>query len=384
MTRSATGQYSIYFDEKTGAYRGQIAIGKDESGKMKRKYVRGKTYAVVLNKLQKLELQYRDNIIADCYLVTFYQLTKEMLDEEKELNYIQETTYSRYIETLKQLDPLHQMPLEHITEDDIKALFKRNLRYAQTTINKQCEMLMKVFREAVRRRLILVNPMESVRKPKSNKQTEKVRAFTVAEQKRFMTALSVENPSYKNQMLLSLLTGMRMGEINALKVTDVSFSTDTISITKTITRGEKGEPVLNIKPKTKNGKRIIPMVEDVRTILKNSIGKRTYGMIFKTDGKLIRTSQIYSQFIRILTHYEIVDPTIAGKIDLHSLRHTYATRCIESGIEAKVLQRLLGHSDVAFTLNVYCDVFESYESEKLRKNVEYLKHQGLTITDTTF
>ena len=54
MTRSATGQYSIYFDEKTGAYRGQIAIGKDESGKMKRKYVRGKTHAVVLKKLQKL------------------------------------------------------------------------------------------------------------------------------------------------------------------------------------------------------------------------------------------------------------------------------------------------------------------------------------------
>ena len=383
MTRSATGQYSIYFDEKTGAYRGQIAIGKDESGKIKRKYVRGKTHAAVLKKLQKLELQYRDNVVADCYLVTFYQLTMQILNEELELNYIRETTHYRYLETLKQLEPLHQIPLEHITENAIRSLLKRNLHYSQNTINKQFDMLRRTFKEAVHRRLILKNPMDMIRKPHSIKEPTKIRAFSVAEQKRFMTALSIENPSYKNQMLLSLLTGMRMGEINALNISDISFSTDTISITKTMSRGEKGEPIVNFSPKTKAGIRKIPMSKDVRSLLKNVIKNRTTGMLFLTKGKLIRTSQVHTQFTRIIRQYEIIDPTIYGRVDLHSLRHTYATRCIEGGMEPKILQRLLGHSDLAFTLNIYCDVFDAYQNENFLKSLKYLQCQGLTIEDTS-
>ena len=68
-----------------------------------------------------------------------------------------------------------------------------------------------------------------------------------------------------------------------------------------------------------------------------------------------------------------------GRVDLHSLRHTYATRCIESGMPAKVLQKLLGHTDINITLNVYCSVFEKFKNEHLAIADEYMKSNNLQI-----
>ncbi len=61
--------------------------------------------------------------------------------------------------------------------------------------------------------------------------------------------------------------------------------------------------------------------------------------------------------------YNVLDPNITGVVSLHSLRHTYATRCIESGMPVKVLQKRLGHANIETTLNTYCDVFSDYENK---------------------
>ena len=61
--------------------------------------------------------------------------------------------------------------------------------------------------------------------------------------------------------------------------------------------------------------------------------------------------------------YNVLDPAVPGVVSLHSLRHTYATRCIESGMPVKVLQKRLGHANIETTLNTYCDVFSDYENK---------------------
>lgn len=69
-----------------------------------------------------------------------------------------------------------------------------------------------------------------------------------------------------------------------------------------------------------------------------------------------------------------------GKVDLHSLRHTYATRCIESGMPAKVLQSVLGHTDISITLDTYCDVFKKYSNENISIADEYMSKNNLKIS----
>ena len=80
--------------------------------------------------------------------------------------------------------------------------------------------------------------------------------------------------------------------------------------------------------------------------------------------------------------YEILDKTLKGRVTLHSLRHTFATRCIEAGMQPKVLQHLLGHSDIKITLNTYCDAFEGFKKENVAKADEYFADMGINFSNT--
>ena len=88
------------------------------------------------------------------------------------------------------------------------------------------------------------------------------------------------------------------------------------------------------------------------------------------------------QFQRVIEKHEILDNSIKGRVSLHSLRHTFATRCIEAGMQPKVLQHILGHSDIKITLNTYCDAFESFQNENVAKTDEYFADMGINFDST--
>lgn len=98
----------------------------------------------------------------------------------------------------------------------------------------------------------------------------------------------------------------------------------------------------------------------------------------KKGNKIITTNQVNNQLIRTLKKYKVLDPTVPGKVTLHSLRHTYATRCIEAGMQAKVLQKLLGHTDIKVTMNTYCDAFSEFQEENIEKFEQYLLEKKLS------
>ena len=86
-------------------------------------------------------------------------------------------------------------------------------------------------------------------------------------------------------------------------------------------------------------------------------------MLFtSSNGGLVTSNQVNYVYSNVIKNYDILDSSVYGRVDLHSLRHTYATRCIESGIDIKSVSEMLGHADITTTLRLY--VHPSMDSKK--------------------
>lgn len=184
----------------------------------------------------------------------------------------------------------------------------------------------------------------------------------------------IEKPTVQNiGVLLSLCTGMRIGEVCALQWQDVDFCQRIIAVRHTVGRVyncelKSTEKILS-SPKTKNSCREIPISKQLYQCLKavKKISTSPYVVGISGHPKEPRSYRDY--FSRLLKRLGI------PQIVFHGLRHTFATRCIESGCDYKTVSVILGHSNVATTLNLY--VHPNLEQKK--KCVERMsKFLGVT------
>lgn len=378
--RRSKGDGAIYFDEKRGLYVGQIGLGYDDKGKRKRKTVYGSTKADVKAKLKNIEFQIYTGTFTDKSNITIYHLAKQILDDKLNANEIKDSTYYRHLDTLKTLAPIYNTPIQNANETQLKAFFNSNIRYSQSSINKMYDLVNKTFKEAKKRKIIAENPMEFIKKSNSKQTKVKVRALTKSEQKKLIHILLTEDIRYSRQMLLSLSSGLRMGEVNGLDIADIYFPFNRYTVKRTVSRGENGRAILSDTTKTSAGTRTLTMTDSVRELLEDCIGSRTEGLIFTDNGKLISTQKVYTQFMRVLKKYDILDKTITdGKIDLHSLRHTFGTRCAEAGMPPKVLQEIMGHTDISITMNTYFYATKDYINDNMLRIDSILQSEGLSV-----
>lgn len=378
------GDGSFYYvaSKKLWRYSFTVPDQYADDGKAIRKAVYAKTQDDCRRRAKEIISKYENGTVYSNDDITVFQYASKLIDDKLKLNKIQQQTANRERGTLRQLAPIYNTRLQAVTTRQIQNfLINDCIDYRNTVIDKIYILLGYIFKSALEDKIISENPMKRVEKPKSNKREEKVRALTIDEQKNLVRLLTTEDIQYSEEMLLSLFTGMRMGEVLALQVSDVDLRLGYITIRKTMTRDVKGKPFINEQTKTETGMRTIRINADTRKMLAECCeGKDRDDYIFtRENGDFISVQMVNSQFRRTNEKYHFIVPQANSKVDLHSLRHTFATRCIESGMQAKVLQHLLGHKDITTTYDRYGDVFDRFENDNIVKAEQYMIDNGLTL-----
>ena len=373
------GNGTIYPKSNGRGYIGEIYLEID--GERKRKRVSAKTKTDVRIKLRELQLNAEAGLLdtkPEEKGVVFYDFAIDFIERRAKLKGIEETSETRDTYSLKKMGDFANLYIQDMNEEMIERFFLENIDISQSYINKIFQLMNRVFNEAIRKKIISENPMRWLEKPKSAKPTKIIRALTVAEEQRLLDVLKNENILYAPQMLLSLFTGCRMGEVNALEVRDFDTKNKLLRIRKTVSENNGGVTI-HYHTKTYHN-RDLSLSDDVADFLSTCIGDKEDGFIFLSSaGTIVSTSQVNTEFKKVLEKYDILDKSLDGDVTCHSCRHTYATRFLESGSGVKVLQSLLGHSEIKITLGVYCDVQDSFKQAQLDTSNKYLENNNLSI-----
>lgn len=396
MARRGNGEGTIYYSEKLNKWVGQFTVGKKSNGSLNRKSVYGNTRKEVKEKMTKALADIQDKAFIDKSDITISQLGQSLIDIKFESNRITEATYGRALGTFNIIkeSSIADIPIQKVEVYQLQDFMNKQKDYANSYIDKIYEMLGSVFKEAIKREIISKNPLLNVLKPKSTKQDKKIDSLTIEEQKAFVAELKTEQ--YKNIFLLALHSGMRIGEILALTPDNIDFNKKLIHITNTLTKDKNGKVKIGEKTKTYESNRDIPITIILEPILKECmlsyIPNENNLLFCHYNGSIISPSTINTQFKKICKNANIKVITTKKKkgvdsdgndkfvnlktslVNTHMLRHTYATRCIESGVPAEVLQKLLGHKNISITINTYTTIFNKFKINALDNYINYINN----------
>lgn len=187
--------------------------------------------------------------------------------------------------------------------------------------------------------------------------------FNRLEQQKLESYCLNSKPNYIG-IIICLYTGIRLGELLALTWNDIDFDNKLLKVNKTvytITKNGKNEAYID-RPKTKQSNRIIPLPKQIINLLKRKKKESISNYIISTkNGGIVQNRSYQKSFKSILNRCEI-----AYK-NFHSLRHTFATRALELGMDVKTLSEILGHKNSSITLNRYSHSLLEHKFEFMNK-----------------
>ena len=257
---------------------------------------------------------------------------------------------------------------------DVKPMHCQNvLNQAQNigdktgSVRKLRVIMRSFFQAACDNELISSNPIRSSVTYVNNPEEER-RVLTMDEQEQFLETAK-EFP-YFNVFSFALQTGMRVGEIIGLKWEDIDFKTGYISVKRSLDYRKDLKTFVENPPKSKAGERLIPLTDEAIDIL-TTVREETKGL----PAVAPFTHLIFRNSVGKPSHRGNLNRTLrsitakAGmeSCSMHSLRHTFATRCIESGMRPKTLQKILGHSTLNLTMDLYVHVTDDTLKEEMKR-----------------
>ena len=260
--------------------------------------------------------------------------------------------------------------------------------YAGATIRQTYITMGTMFRSAVMNDIIEKHPMDGVRYTKPVRAPGDHRCLTIEEQKKFLEAAKSSH-NYR-QYALILETGLRTGELIGLTWDVINWENRTLTVNKTMEFRHKQQCWRAGPPKTATSYRTIPLTDKAYHLLlelyklrdTQKKSKELSQILTFTDRRsgqsstLVMYDLVFINFRTGLpaknssydTHlYKLCEKAGIEPFSMHTLRHTYATRAIESGMQPKVLQQLLGHASIQTTMDTYVHVTEDSLAQAVRQ-----------------
>ena len=359
---------NIYL-RKDGRWEGRYPKGRND-GKVQYGYVYGKSYEEVEQKIDALKRF--PGSVNERSVVTFEAFSKEWL--QIHTPELKASSVAKYTNTLQSyLIPVFgNQDICAISRNEVMAFSRelltmggvREKGLSPKTVNSTLSVLKNIFEFALREKDLKVADISDI----SVKQSKKpMRILSRSEQQRLNQFLCDSLSPRNLGILLCLYTGLRIGEICALKWEDICIAEQYLFVHQAMQRiqvsgnsGKKTEVVIQ-PPKSECSIRKIPIPDD---ILKFLIPAQA------TDQAFLLTGLVHSYIEprSMENHFKAVTKECAiNDVNFHALRHTFATRCVELGFDIKSLSEILGHASVNITLNRY--VHPSMELKKKNMNM---------------
>ena len=342
------------FKRKDGRWEGRYKSGYSETGKTKYSSVYARTYLECSQKLQSAKRRtyvYTSSITFDKLFEQWLESRKNRVKKSTHMNY--RTLYENHIRPKfadVSPDKITVFMINQYISELLESGGKHSSGLSENTVQAVVIILKSIFKYG-EINLDISNPAKNISLPKT--EFHEVETFTKSEMNAIRKYAINSNISELG-ILLCLYTGMRIGEICALKWSDIDLNTQLISVNKTLYRiknpaGNNPKTIIIIDaPKSRNSIRKIPIPPFMITRLSDMKNNCFADSYFLTCSNNHTEPRAYRE--RYKNFLKSVDVPYRN---FHVLRHTFATECIRCGIDVKTVSELLGHSSVKITLDRY-------------------------------
>ena len=347
----------------------------------RRRYVYGKTKDEALEKLRQAQEEDRKGVLATGPHQKLGDYLMHWLETTHRPPMVRTSTYVQYRSLIKtHLVPgLGHIYVHKLTPQEIQAFYARKLQKLKPgTVNEIHRVLRCALGDAVKWNLVTRNAASLVSAPHA----ERYRGPTLTvEQARQLISL-VKGNRMEVVLTLAVLTGMRRGEICALRWTDIDFDKKVLYVNRTVNRFSKLGLVVN-DPKSKSSRRKIELADLVIEVLQehreHQGQERTWAgdawadqglVITSIYGGFVEPAYVWKRFQQLLQKCEL------PRMRFHDLRHSAATILLAMGVELKVIQELLGHSTIAITADIYAHLLPSMQQDAMKKLDERFRDKG--------
>ena len=346
-----------------GRWEGRIVIGHKENGDPIFRYLSAGSQKALVERLNRERNIYQGVDLTEDSRMTLGEWLDRWL-EERVVPSVRESTLESYRYRIRHhIKPrLGSKPIGKITVDDVQKLYReiQNCGRIQedpvwghalsgSTVRRLHGVFHMAMDAAVRAHLIPKNPTEGITLPK--KETVPKQVLNDAQLERFMKEVQ-NDPVWHDFFYTELTTGLRQGEICGLMWSDFDEAHGTLSVRRTL-HIQKGGRLVTGETKTGTGKRTITLPPSTAGLLAQRKKSSYSQWIFPNPLRPEQPASPNAAYNHLKT---LLKRAGLPSIRFHDLRHTFATHALASGVDAKTLSGILGHTQASFTLDTYTHV----------------------------